>query len=79
MTLDKSIPIRDLFEAIKAVSSPLLVKLSLLDIYSNEKLGEKHHNVTLRFSYRDSKRTLSQQEVESEHERIVSAAKEKFL
>jgi phenylalanyl-tRNA synthetase beta chain len=70
ITLDKSVPMGEIFEAIRAVATPLLTKVSLLDIYWNEKLGNSH-NVTLRFYYRDKSKTLSQQEVEAEHERIV--------
>lgn len=79
LTLEKSVPMSEVFDAIKGVASPLLMQLSLIGIYWNEKLGAKHHNVTLRFSYRDNKKTLSQQEVDAEHARIVAATQGIFI
>ena len=78
LTLEKSIPMDTVFKAIRSVDSPLFSKVSLLDIYWNEKLG-KSHNVTLRFSYLDKDKTLSQQEVESEHERIMQETSGRLL
>ena len=79
LTLEKSVPMSEVFGAIKGVAGPLLNQLSLIGIYWNEKLGAKHHNVTLRFSYRDNKKTLSQQEVDAEHERIVALTQGIFI
>ena len=79
LTLEKGVSMSELFDAIKGVAGPLLVQLSLIGIYWNEKFGAKHHNVTLRFSYRDNKKTLSQQEVDAEHERIVALTQGIFI
>lgn len=71
LTLEKQKPIQQIFDAVNKLKSPLLVKASLIDIYRSEKLGENHQNATFRFEYRDNSKTLSQQEVDKEHERIV--------
>ncbi len=70
LTVEKSLPVGEIFEAINAAAGPLLIQTSLVDIYWNEKLGD-FHNITLRFFYRDKNKTLSQEEVEAEHARIV--------
>jgi len=57
---------------IEKAPSRFLESFALIDRYENkEKLGEGKANLTIRFFYRNSKRTLSQEEVEKEHQRIL--------
>lgn len=70
VTLKEQFLIEGVFEAVRAVSSPILESVSLLDIYRNEKLGKDVKNATFRFVYRDPKKTLSQETVDTEHMRI---------
>lgn len=70
LPLDKDA--EELFTLIEKTSSPLLKKTTLLDIYTGAgvPLGEKR--ITLRFTYRDDKKTVDHESVEKEHAKIVS-------
>lgn len=72
ITLRKEISIDQLFNAIKAVNSPLLKNISLLDIYQSDKLGKELKNATFRFLYRDQNKTISQDIVDAEHDKIIT-------
>jgi len=71
LTLNDQIPIADVFAAIRKAPSGLLENVSLLDVYRSDKLGKDVKNVTFRFLYRDREKTLSQEKVDGEHQRIV--------
>jgi phenylalanyl-tRNA synthetase beta chain len=68
-------PIHLFFDSLKQLSSSLLENIELLDIYHNEDLGEDKKNVTFRFTYRDLQKTVSFEEVEKEHLRILTILK----
>lgn len=72
ITLKEDAPISAVFDAVWTESSVLLDDLSLLDVYQSDKLGKGLKNVTFRFFYRDSTKTIAQEEVDSEHARIVA-------
>ncbi|MDE3055905.1 MAG: phenylalanine--tRNA ligase subunit beta [Verrucomicrobiota bacterium] len=62
--------IQPLLDAVYAHASPLLEDVHLLDLYAPAEKEEKM--VTLRFLYRDSLKTLSFDEVQKEHDRLVT-------
>lgn len=76
ITMDASIPMEKIFSLIEEIPSKLLQKVTLLDIYESEKLGEGLRNITLRFEYRDKKKTVSQESVDAEHKRISEKVSE---
>ncbi|MCH9632732.1 MAG: Phenylalanine--tRNA ligase beta subunit [Chlamydiae bacterium] len=67
-----------LIQAITSISSRLLKDVFLLDLYQSEKIGVDKKNVTLRFVYRNDKKTISFEAVEIEHARITSDVQEKM-
>ncbi len=67
-----------LMEAIRVISSRLLKDVFLLDLYRSEKIGSDKKNVTLRFVYRNDKKTISFEAVEIEHARIMSEVQKKM-
>lgn len=71
LTLKEEIAIDSVFEWIYAVGSRLLESCQLRDIYRSNKIGEGCKNVTLRFIYRDMKKTIAQESVDREHARIT--------
>ena len=71
LTLKEEIPIAQVFSLIKESASPLLESFSLIDIYRSDKLGKGLKNATLHFVYRDAAKTVSQETVDVEHERIT--------
>jgi phenylalanyl-tRNA synthetase beta chain len=64
-------PIDTTFNAIHAQASPLLEKVELIDLYLPETAAQK--NATFRFTYRDSLKTISFEEVEKEHAKLIGA------
>ena len=77
VTLEKNKPIETLLSAAKKLPSRLLKKVELLDVYTGEKVAADKKNVTLRFHYGDEAKTVSQERVDKEHERVLSAISEK--
>lgn len=71
VTLPEATPIETLLNALRSVPSPYLESVSLIDIYRNPKLGENVKNVTFNFVYRDPHKTIEQETVEQEHQRII--------
>lgn len=61
-----------IMEKIQALKPSILETVSLVSIYKNEKLGADVQNVTLRFVYRDPAKTISQEEVEAAHDKLVT-------
>lgn len=79
ITLPEATPIENVMKAIGSVSTRLLEKVSLLDIYRSDKLGKGLKNVTLRFYYRDLSKTIAQEKVDGEHSRIVENVSKSIL
>ncbi len=73
LTVQKSISFTQIIEIIYKQSSTILENVSLKDIYQSDKLGLQFQNVTLHFVYRDSCKTIEQEVVESEHQRLTAA------
>ena len=72
ITLNEAIPVAKIIKAIHSIPSRLLQEVSLIDIYQSEKLGKEFKNATFHFIYRDLKKTIAQERVDSEHSRIIS-------
>jgi phenylalanyl-tRNA synthetase beta chain len=74
LTLLEKFETSKILNKIKFLKSPILEKVFLLDIYHDKKSKQK--NITLRFIYRDKSKTLSFEEVEAEHKKIIKKIKE---
>lgn len=72
ITVPEETSLQTLLTIIHAVDSPLLEKVSLLDVYRSEKLGAGLKNLTFHFVYRDNAKTIEQDAADAEHKRIVS-------
>ncbi len=64
--LSKEASVQPIFDAIASFRSPLLEKAELIDRFVSET-----QNVTLRFTYRDLLKTISFEEVEAEHAKLM--------
>lgn len=71
-TLSKAIPYGEILHFLMQEKPAICEHISLLSLFEHEKLGKDKHNVTLRFIYRDRQKTISQDEVDKAHERLVS-------
>jgi len=67
--LDSKMAIAALSEAIDSFGSPLLERMELIDLYIPEAAEKK--NATFRFTYRDRLKTISFEEVEAEHAKMI--------
>jgi phenylalanyl-tRNA synthetase beta chain len=74
VTMPIAIPVQQIITSIQRIPSKLLEEVSLVDIFQSEKIGQDVKNVTLHFVYRDKTKTLSQEQVEEEHARIIETA-----
>jgi phenylalanyl-tRNA synthetase beta chain len=74
--LDKNAQIDFLFKSVQSIQSPLLQHVELIDLYSPE--GAKK-NATFRFVYRDPLKTISFDEVEAEHAKILKTLESAVL
>lgn len=72
VTLKEKVTNQEIIDLIKSIASPLLEDVSLVDIYRSEKLGVDNKNVTLHFVYRDKEKTIEQEAVDAEHNRITT-------
>jgi phenylalanyl-tRNA synthetase beta chain len=73
LTVKDSIPFANILKIIHEQGSAILEKISLKDIYRSEKLSPGYHNLTLHFVYRDPSKTIEQEVVEAEHQRLIAA------
>lgn len=71
VTLREEVPVEKVFAAIRALASPYLEEVSLLDVYRSDKLGKDLKNVTFRFVYREKDKTIDQATVDAEHQRLI--------
>jgi phenylalanyl-tRNA synthetase beta chain len=69
--LPLSTPIATLFTSIRELHLPLLEQVELIDLYTPEHLPQK--NATFRFTYRDLLKTVSFEEVEKAHAKVLDA------
>ncbi|OGN71527.1 MAG: phenylalanine--tRNA ligase subunit beta [Chlamydiae bacterium RIFCSPLOWO2_12_FULL_49_12] len=79
LTVSDRVTIRELTQAILSASSPLLERITLLDLYKSDQIGKDRKNVTFRFIYRDPDKTLSMDRVEQEHAAITGKVAEQFI
>lgn len=78
VTLDDRLPMQKILKLVNDAPSKLLEKFYLIDIYRNDKLGPHGINATFRFCYRDRKKTVSQEDVDGEHSRILVKVQEQL-
>ena len=78
VTVSEELPLDQVLEAVKEVPSRLLKRVHILDLYQSDKLGSGKKNLTLRFQYRDDKKTIAFETAEKEHSRILSSVKQKL-
>ncbi len=72
-TVKNSVGFAKILEIIQKQSSAILEEVSLKDIYRSEKIGADYQNMTLHFVYRDPSKTIEQERVEAEHQRLTKA------
>lgn len=61
----------DILDIIENAGSKLLKEVSVFDIYRGKQIKEGYKSVAIRLCYRSSERTLTEEEVNKEHEEII--------
>ncbi len=78
ITLRAETPIDEVLHSIRSIPSTLLEDVYLLDLYTSDRLGKGRKNATFHFVYRDPKKTVSQEEVDTEHAQVTENALQKL-
>jgi len=74
LSISTALHTEKVFQAIQQHQTPILEKFELIDLYIPEAQAVK--NITIRFTYRDLVKTISFEEVEKEHSRLLEAVKQ---
>jgi phenylalanyl-tRNA synthetase beta chain len=73
ITLLEKAPARQVVDVVHSIPSKLLEKVSLINIFRGSQVGQDKKNCTFRFIYRDKDKTISLEDVEMEHKRLIAA------
>ncbi len=66
----------NILKTVKKFKTPLIEKIELSDVYRGKEIPENKKNITLRFTYRDDKKTLTAKEVNKLHQKIIEKVEE---
>jgi len=76
--VDKTLESERVMEAIRAFRQPFVEEVSLFDIYEGPPIPEGKKGISYRIRYQANDRTLTDEEVNQYHEKILSRLKEVF-
>ncbi len=72
-----ALPVAEVETALAGLRAPLLTEVRLVAVFFPEDNPDQR-NLSFRFTYRHTERTLKDKEVDKEHQRILSAVKDKL-
>ncbi|MED4129219.1 phenylalanine--tRNA ligase subunit beta [Shouchella miscanthi] len=73
LVVDQHIPVADLTTVIQAAGGSLLKQVSLFDLYEGDHLEDGKKSVAFSLTYRHNERTLTDEEVQEQHEQVLQA------
>jgi phenylalanyl-tRNA synthetase beta chain len=76
--VNADVPTGELEEGIRESAGELLESVTLFDVFVSEKIGEGKKSVAYSLVYRASDRTLTDEEVNEAHERVVRYLEDVF-
>jgi phenylalanyl-tRNA synthetase beta chain len=76
--VDENIAVGEMLAAIKAVTSKLVTEIQIFDIYQGKGVAEGQKSVAFGLILQEFSRTLTDQEVDAELEKIVSTLNQQF-
>ncbi len=76
--IDKAIQYADIQKCIKQVQSPLLQNIQIFDVFESEKVGQDKKSYAIKLSFYDASKTLTDQDVENEMNKIVQSLESKL-
>ena len=76
--VDDSVLVGDIEEAIRKAGGPLVEKITLFDIYKGAQIEEGKKSIAYAIVYRDTKKSLTDNDVNKVHDRILKALEHKL-
>lgn len=76
LTVARDVTAQSIEEAIGKVPSKLLKEFELTSLYEDERLGMDRKNITFNFIYRHDSKTLKQEAVDREHQRMMDTVRQ---
>lgn len=78
MVVDKDVPVQDIENIIKNNSGKILDSIKLFDVYTGKQIDEGKKSIAYAINYRLDSRTLTDEEVNKVHDKILKALENKF-
>ena len=78
VVVDETVTVQSILECINKITTDLLAKIEIFDIYTGKGVDSGRKSVALSLILQDFSRTLTEQDVETEVEKVVSTLKQKF-
>lgn len=78
LVVQKEIPSRDIIEEIRRMEIPIVESISIFDLYEGEAIEEGKKSIGISIKYRSNEKTLTDEEVENIHSKIVDNLIKKF-
>ena len=78
LVVDEDTAVGDIERTIKAAGGKLLREVKMFDVYRGPQVGENKKSVAFAMTYRHDERTLTDEDVNKVHGRILDALKEKL-
>jgi phenylalanyl-tRNA synthetase beta chain len=76
--IDEGTPFGELLRTVQKIDTKLIDKVELFDVYYGGNIPQGRRSLAIRVTYRSMERTLTAQEVEDIHSRVVRELTEKF-
>jgi phenylalanyl-tRNA synthetase beta chain len=73
VVVDRNVSAGTLQKTIEKSAGELLESVRIFDVYVDDKLGENKKSVALSCTYRDPEKTLTDEEVQAVHEKVVES------
>lgn len=76
--MDEATPFSEVLRAIQRIDTKLIDKVELFDVYYGGNIPQGRRSLAIRVTYRSMERTLTAQEVDNIHSRVVKELTERF-
>ena len=76
--INKNISLNDIVCAVEEQKNPLIEKIEVFDQFEGKGIEEGKKSIAIRLRYRDAEKTLTDERVNDEHQRIVRLAADKI-
>lgn len=78
IVIDRSLPVADIFSALKTIGERILQKIELFDVYTGEQVPKDKKSIALGFTFCSEERTLTDEEIDNIMKEIIDRLQKKF-